>query len=328
VRLDHLHGHPPSVPIPNCAHPPLFIIPAHIGRRKESVDATRTIAHLIAIDRKRRESMSNPTMRPIFIAAAALLWPAICAADGCPGHPGALGTSRVLAVDARTTPRVGLKQFPRTLPLEPHEVVLTFDDGPWPGTTPKVLDALARECAKATFFVIGSNAAASPALLRRELEEGHTIGTHSWSHPLLSRLTPSEARNEIEHGMKAVNGILGGKASLDKTPFFRFPGFAATDGLMDWLNGHGVVVFGADLWASDWNRMTPETELALVLRRLDLAGGGILLLHDTKQQTAAMVPALLRELAARSYRLVHVVPGPLATAPDVAPPEPVAAHDR
>src|SRR5437762_9216390 len=94
----------------------------------------------------------------------------------------ALGTSRVLSVDAASYPRVGLKSFPQTLPLEDHEVVLTFDDGPWPATDQKVLAALAHECVRATFFLIGKPASEHPELVKRMAAEGHTVGHHSWSH--------------------------------------------------------------------------------------------------------------------------------------------------
>src|SRR3984957_14743276 len=109
-------------------------------------------------------------------------------AANCP-RPGTLGTSRVLAVDAATTPRVGLKSFPQTLPLGDHEVVLTFDDGPCPATTSLVLAALARECVHATFFLIGRSASEHPDLVRRIAAEGHTIGHHTWKHPSLKRTT-------------------------------------------------------------------------------------------------------------------------------------------
>src|SRR5262249_5589531 len=115
--------------------------------------------------------------------------------------PNALGTSRVLAVDPATTPRVGRKHFPTTLPLGAKEVVLTFDDGPWPGTTPKVLAALKSECVKATFFVLGRNAVAHPDILRRELSEGHTVAHHTWSHPLLNRMSLRAAEAAIDHGL-------------------------------------------------------------------------------------------------------------------------------
>ena len=96
-------------------------------------------------------------------------------------------------VDAATTPRVGLKNFPQTLPLWDHEVVLTFDDGPWPPTTPKVLAALAEQCVQATFFLIGKPASEHPDLVRRIAAEGHTIGYHTWTHRSLMRIPPAEA---------------------------------------------------------------------------------------------------------------------------------------
>src|ERR1700674_2714530 len=132
----------------------------------------------------------HPTIERGFAAVIRFLLALACAlpvaahaADTCPGNADALGTERVLGVSAATTPRVGRKQFPATLPLAPKEVVLTFDDGPWPGPTTKVLDALKHECVRATFFLLGRNAAANPALARRELAEGHTIGHHTFAHP-------------------------------------------------------------------------------------------------------------------------------------------------
>jgi peptidoglycan-N-acetylglucosamine deacetylase len=238
----------------------------------------------------------------LLILALRLPAKAECAAD-------ALGTSRVLAVDPAMNPRVGRKQFPATLPLGPREVVLTFDDGPWPGTTPRVLDALQRECVRATFFVLGRNALAHPDILRRELAEGHTVAHHTWSHPLLNRIAASAAEAEIDRGIAAVDGVLYGKhESQPITPFFRFPGFASSPALLDYLARRRIVVFGADLWASDWNPMSSDAELRLVLHRLEQAGHGIVLFHDTKRQTAAMLPALLRALKARGFRVVHAVP--------------------
>jgi peptidoglycan/xylan/chitin deacetylase (PgdA/CDA1 family) len=225
----------------------------------------------------------------------------------CP--PEALGTTRVLAVDPVSMPRVGRKHFPATLPLGPKEVVLTFDDGPWPAGTARVLDALRRECVRATFFLVGRHAAAHPALVRRMMAEGHTVAHHTWSHQLLDRLPLAQAETEIEHGFRAVDVALHGKAGAEpRTPFFRFPGFAASPELLGWLERRGIVVFGADLWASDWLPMAPEDEVSLVLRRLEASGGGILLLHDPRAQTVAALPSLLRELKRGGYRIVHVVP--------------------
>ena len=238
------------------------------------------------------------------LAAMALLDRAQ-AAD-CP-RPGALGTSRVLAVSATTTPRVGLKSFPDTLPLRDHEVVLTFDDGPWPSTTPRVLLALARECVRATFFVIGKHASEHPDLVRRLAAEGHSIGHHTWSHRSARRISTGDEMREIDRGISAVETALHGAAATNPTtPFFRFPGFESTPATLDLLQGRGIVVFGADLWASDWKAMTPGQELLLITSRLEAAGRGIILFHDTKAQTAAMLPAFLRYLAENGYHVVHV----------------------
>nr|WP_244608397.1 polysaccharide deacetylase family protein [Bradyrhizobium algeriense] len=221
----------------------------------------------------------------------------------------ALGTSRVLAVDAATYPRVGLKSFPQTLPLEDHEVVLTFDDGPWPGTTPKVLAALAHECVRATFFLIGKPASEHPNLVRRLAAEGHTIAHHTWTHHNLKYMKPEAAIGEIDKGIAAVEMALHGKAATTpSTPFFRFPFFDMTPATLDVLQKRGIAVFGADLWASDWMPMTPAQQLKLLTERLQVARKGIILLHDPKGQTAAMLPAFLRYLRDNHYRVVHLVP--------------------
>jgi peptidoglycan/xylan/chitin deacetylase (PgdA/CDA1 family) len=248
----------------------------------------------------------------------------------CPAALGAecasdkLGTARVLTVDAATHPRVGKKHFPHTLPLERKEVVLTFDDGPVPGTTPRVLAALREQCVSATFFLLGRNAAAHPGLARQIKAEGHTIAHHTYSHRLLNRLTPEAAEQEIRRGIAEVEGAAFGTTRAEHVArFFRFPGFASSPALLKSLEQQRMVVFGADLWASDWNRMTPEQELRLTLERLEKTGGGILLLHDTQPQTAAMVPALLRALKSRGFRIVHVVPE--GTEPAVATTPPPSA---
>src|SRR6266581_1618040 len=227
----------------------------------------------------------------------------------CPGNADALSTERVLVVDPATYPRVGRKHFPQTLPLKPKEVVLTFDDGPEPGSTSRVLDALKRECVRASSFVLGRSAAAHPALVRRELQEGHTVAHHSFAHPLLDHMPVDAAEAEINHGFAAADAALYGKAERSPvTPFFRFPGFASNQALLERLERRHIAVFGADLWASDWNPMTPAQQLALVLERFDSTHGGILLFHDTKLQTAAMVPEFLRALKGRGYAVVHVTP--------------------
>jgi len=260
-------------------------------------------------------------MRVVVLIAVAwtMVWSAIgaAAAADCP-IKNALGTLRTLAVSVRDTPRVGLKEFPTTLPLADKEVVLTFDDGPFPPTTRRVLSALADQCVRATFFLIGQNAAHNPDLVRKIVAAGHSIGHHSWSHRLLGRISQSAAEEEINRGIAAVEDITGkpqaqrtvgqSGAVAEPTRFFRFPGFVSSPKLLDELNGRNMVVFGADLWASDWDKMTPDQELHLIIARLKAARKGIILFHDIKAQTAAMLPSFLQFLKDNGYHVVQVAP--------------------
>jgi peptidoglycan/xylan/chitin deacetylase (PgdA/CDA1 family) len=248
-----------------------------------------------------------------------MAWIAAAQASDCP-RKDTLGTSRILKVDAATMPRVGLKSFPQTLPLADHEVVLTFDDGPWPPTTMRVLAALAHECVQATFFLIGKSASEHPELVRRIAAEGHTIGHHTWSHRSLMHIKPNEAVEEIDRGIAADEMALHGvAATTPSTPFFRFPGFRSTPATLDLLQSRGIVVFGADLWASDWDPMTPKQELKLITDRLKIARKGTILFHDSKARTAAMLPAFLRYLRDNGYHVVHLVPAPPPASPAVEP---------
>jgi peptidoglycan/xylan/chitin deacetylase (PgdA/CDA1 family) len=256
-------------------------------------------------------SGTTPARNSIRAATTALLIAlnfAAAHASECPRRD-VLGTSRVLSMDPAQYPRVGLKSFPQTLPLRDHEVVLTFDDGPWAPTTSKVLSELAQECVRATFFLIGKPASEHPDLVRRIAAEGHTIGHHTWLHRSLMRIKPSETTDEIEHGISAVETALHGVATTTpSTPFFRFPGFESTPATLNFLQSRRIAVFGAELWASDWIRMTPKQELALLIKRLKVSNRGIILLHDPKAQTAAMLPAFLRYLRNNGYHVVHLVP--------------------
>jgi peptidoglycan/xylan/chitin deacetylase (PgdA/CDA1 family) len=242
-------------------------------------------------------------------------------AAACPAD--ALGVARTLNLSTRGGGfSVGLKTYPQTLALADHEVVLTFDDGPAEGSTAKVLDALAAECVKATFFLIGRNAQALPELAKREIAEGHTVGHHTFSHPpaTMRRISEAAAKAEIDKGFAADDmAAYGAAGSAPRTPFFRYPGFADTQPLNQWLASRDIAIFGSDLWASDWLPLSPKKELDLILSRLEQTKGGILLLHDSKAQTAAMLPDLLRELKQRGYRIVDIKPGkdppPLRPAP-------------
>jgi peptidoglycan/xylan/chitin deacetylase (PgdA/CDA1 family) len=262
------------------------------------------------------ENMPRQRRLPSAIGAllALCVMAAAAQAADCP-RAGTLGTSRVLTIDPKVYPRVGLKSFPQTLPLHDHEVVLTFDDGPSPLTTPKVLAALANECVHATFFLIGEHAADHPDLVRRIAAEGNTVGHHTWDHPSLPKLSLSQATDQIDHGIAVDEMALHGVATTTpSTPFFRFPNFESSPALLDLLQSREIAVFGADFWVSDWIRMTPPQELKLLIERLKNARKGIILMHDTKPWTAAMLPAFLRYLRDNDYHVVHLVPA----APDDA----------
>ena len=268
------------------------------------------------------------------VALAALIL-GLSAADASDCGPNKLGTSRVVEVGTRGGLDVGLKTYPQTIPLVDHEVILTFDDGPAAKTTPEILNALADECVRATFFDIGRNAEELPEIARREVLDGHTVAHHTWSHPQPTlRYLPggdAAARADVLRGMIAVERAAYGQdfgAGEPKdlkdlklhTPWFRFPGFADTADLRDWFAANNVGIFGVDFWASDWIKMTPEQELHLVMTQLDRLGKGMLLLHDNHQWTADMVPMLLKELKAKGYRIVHMVPGP-GTGPTAPAPK-------
>lgn len=240
---------------------------------------------------------------PLVFALFSMAMPGTARAEPCAGNPNALGTSRTITAEPG---HYGRKSFPQTLPLGPREVVLTFDDGPFPPTTSMVLSALAHECVKATFFLIGRNAEAHPDFVRRIAAAGHTVGYHSMTHPMtLASISYPAAIRDIERGIAAVN-----QAALPykPAPFFRFPGFGSSPALLRYFDRKGFAIFGADLWASDWNEMTPQYELSLVMSRLRAAGRGIILFHDTHQHTARMMPAFLSALKAGGWKVVHVVP--------------------
>jgi peptidoglycan/xylan/chitin deacetylase (PgdA/CDA1 family) len=278
-------------------------------------------------------------MRSSFAALWLLLGVGAASAAAC--GPDKLGTSRIASVGTEGGLQVGLKTYDKTIPLADHEVILTFDDGPNAEYTPKVLDALAEECVRATFFLIGRNVEHLPELVRRELAEGHTLAHHTFTHPqpTLRYMGDAQARADILKGMLAVERVAynarfpeGEPTDLSQvklhTPFFRFPGFADTADLRSWFATNNVGIFGVDIWASDWNKMTPEQELELILGRLEKPKRGMLLFHDIHPWTAAMLPMFLRALKQRGYHIVHMVPGP-GTGPTVpAPPGWVSETER
>ena len=184
------------------------------------------------------------------LAIAALISPSWVVAAPCPGNPQALGTERVIEIDAKTTPRVGRKQFPSTLPARRQGACADFRRWPLARHDIEGVRRPQSECVRATFFLLGRNAAAHPQLARQALSEGHTVGHHSYSHPILSRMSLAKAEADIDRGIAADEfALYGERRTKPATPFFRFPGFAANETLLARMSERGLVVFGADVWA-------------------------------------------------------------------------------
>ena len=238
---------------------------------------------------------------------AGITAPAALAAD-CPGHPDAIGTSRTLVVDPREHRLLGTMQYRETLPLADHEVVLTFDDGPLPRNSNQILEILASQCVKATFFTIGRMAQFSPEGVRKLLAAGHTIGTHTQNHPLnMNRMPIERAKKEIDDGIASVKAALGDNAAA-LAPFVRIPGLMRADAVEDYAKSLGLQIWSADFPADDWRHISPAREYDLAISRIEAKGKGILLLHDIQARTVIALPRILSELKARGYHIVQVVP--------------------
>jgi peptidoglycan-N-acetylglucosamine deacetylase len=228
------------------------------------------------------------------------------AAADCPGNPGALGTSRTIAVDPTEHRRLGAFQYRETLPLNDREVVLTFDDGPLPPYTNHILDTLAKDCVKATFFMVGRMARAYPHLVKRAHAEGHTLANHSQNHPFsFHRMTVDQAAREIEEGFTSIRTALGDPSGV--THFFRIPGLLRQEPVEAYLASHGYMTWSVDFMADDWTRISASEVVRRALDRLEARGRGILLLHDIQPATALGLATLLQELKTRGYKIVHVV---------------------
>ena len=198
---------------------------------------------------------------------------------------------------------MGLEHYKAYDFLQEKEVVLTFDDGPWPGTTKAVLDALANHCTKATFFTIGKHAMYHPDILKQVAAAGHTIGTHTWSHVDLSKLQPDQAKEEIEKGFSAV------KLALAAAPgsFFRFPQLKGPPEMEAYLGSRNIGIFSTDIDSFDFKHgKKPEAVVKTVMERLEKKGKGIVLMHDFQKVTSIALPALLAELKAKGYKVVHL----------------------
>jgi peptidoglycan/xylan/chitin deacetylase (PgdA/CDA1 family) len=257
---------------------------------KDDVEVTAALS-------KQAAAAPASTPAPAPAAVAAQPKAAACA------NPDALGVSRTVVIDTTGGPGFGFLQYKQFDFLTDHEVVLTFDDGPWP-TTPTVLKALADECTKALFFPIGLHTTYHPEILKQVAAAGHTIGSHTWSHAHLDskKMTEQQARDEIEKGFSAVKMALGAAPS----PFFRFPALAHTQGTLGYLNSRGIAMFSCDVDSFDFKSSGPDQIVQNVMTKLDKQGKGIILMHDLQKHTAQALPTLLRRLKAGGYKVVQM----------------------
>src|SRR4051812_12048327 len=218
-------------------------------------------------------------------------------------NPNALGIGRVVEIDTTGGPGFGFEHFKQLDFLRDKEVVLTFDDGPWPVNTPAVLKALAEECTTGIFFAIGKHATYYPEILKQVAAAGHTIGTHTWSHVALvnKKLTEPQRKEEIEKGFSAVKWALGG---VSPSPFFRFPALQHPPEMVTYLGERNIAMFSCDLDSFDFKASKPQQVIDTVMRKVDKLGKRIILMHDFHKHTAEALPELLKRLTAGGYKVV------------------------
>jgi peptidoglycan/xylan/chitin deacetylase (PgdA/CDA1 family) len=238
-----------------------------------------------------------------FVAFAALCGSAAAQQKVCPGNADPLGVARTVEVDTTGGPGFGFEHYKAHDFLAMKEVVLTFDDGPQKLHTEAVLAALAAHCTKATFFSIGKMALGYPEIIRKVAADGHTIGTHTWSHQDLRKKQTGEAAiDEIERGVSAVRRAVGGPIA----PFFRYPFLADSKESLAHLQKRNVAIFSTDIDSFDFKFRSPEQTVKSVIDKLEKKGKGIVLLHDVQPVTGKAVPLLLAELKAKGYKVVHM----------------------
>ena len=266
----------------------------------------------------------GPAITLACIGLMSSIAPALAQGSAPCANPNALGLARTVEVDTTGGPGFGFEQYKQHDFLVLKEVVLTFDDGPWPVNTRVVLDALAQHCLKATFFPIGKHALWHPEILKQVAAEGHSVGGHTWSHANLGKAWPKrvakkgepeqsmegKAVEEIEKGFSAIKLAIGGPPQ----PFFRFPNLQDPKDALAYLGTRNIAVFSHDLDSFDFKMRKPEDVVNAVMTKLERKGKGIILMHDFQQATAKAAPALFAELKAKGYKVVHMrAKTPLAT---------------
>src|ERR1043166_1017988 len=245
-------------------------------------------------------------MRHVAIALCCVAGIGPALAEPCPGNPDAIGTSRTVVVDGAKLPLIGTMHYQTSVPLEDHEVLLTFDDGPRPPYTERILEALAAECVKATFFMVGYMVRANPQTVRRVYNAGHSIGSHSQNHPVtFGSLGLAGIQSEVGGGFATIAAALGDPRAV--STFFRAPGLAQNHTLNPYLAARATSLWSTDTHAWDWSGISPAEIVRRALAQLDAKGRGVVLLHDLQPATALAMPDLLKALKAHGYRIVHAV---------------------
>jgi len=273
-----------------------------------------------------RVAQTTPTQSTPAPSGTAQNKPAVAAATPSAGaapatnipacdKPGGMGLSRIVEIDTTGGPGFGFEHFKQYDFLRDKEIVLTFDDGPWPENTMAVVKALTDECLKATFFEIGKHAVWHPEITKQVLQAGMTVGTHTWSHKDLARNPYAkdieQAEQEIEMGNSAVYMAAAGAPIA---PFFRFPDLQHPPQMLAYLGQRNIAIFSTDIDSFDFKLHKPEQVIKSVMTKLEKRGKGIILMHDFQHATAEAIPELLHQLKASGYKVVHMVPKqPLTT---------------
>jgi peptidoglycan/xylan/chitin deacetylase (PgdA/CDA1 family) len=220
----------------------------------------------------------------------------------------AMGIVRTVEIDATGGPGFGSQHFKNYDFLRDHEVVLTFDDGPWLGHTSAVLKALADQCLRATFFSIGQHATYYPEIVKQVVAAGHTIGSHTWSHAdlqaVMKKNGPDAAKEEIEKGASAVRMMAG----VPIAPFFRFPDLRHPPEMVTYLGERNIASFSTDIDSWDFKIKKPDELTKSLMAKLQKAGKGIILMHDFQKVTSIALPQILDQLQKNGFKVVHMVP--------------------
>jgi peptidoglycan/xylan/chitin deacetylase (PgdA/CDA1 family) len=243
-------------------------------------------------------------IRGVKAAIIAFVFAALIGTQARACEPGAIGTSRVFKV--ATKDRVGIGHGYPALGLAHGEIILTFDDGPMPDTTPAILDILAKDCVKATFFMIGKRAEAHPEIAAKVREAGHTIGSHSYTHRELNKLPAQEADDDIQHGYEAVEKAAFGD-NADRPRLVRFPGFKSTPELVAFVHDHHGTVVNTNLSPADWRGQPAAVTFDRLKALFDHMDRGIVILHDSQKETVKLLPMVIAEMKARKMRVVQLV---------------------